>query len=544
MGKNPLASGAAKTLGRRTPRASGLRSSLNSNNMSSAILLHKRVLISGLVSRPELNGTIATAMHWYESKGRYGVLFESGDCISLKAGNLTDLEAERRFDAASDRCIMARSVALDKLASDLRPANLDSLSPPAIATLLAELGHASPKLVLDCCSRIRALLNAAGTMGPWEAFVASSHAAPAVRAMADSILEMTKMQAATLLMDFQALSSGVLGAMDAQACSSWAESMAGQASKELLGTNGVFDAVVWAFLDRCEPGQAAPDTEAFTVITEAKPYKPSREELLLLKRMMDDPASVTATGASRLSAIEAIRRLAMQTPGLDTAGAGLLAFWLSAVSLVRSIALGADDRNDERRAASASARCSLACELGVFECLLTLMDRLGASELSGQQTASSLLSTLVITLDRLICDDGKRVVRDEPWPVHKRRARLASLLAIPSYAAALGAGCVAGDQANHDAIVVDAFRTVQTLIHDGRPCDVQGGDKTSAELADQWEAGVRAHPGIYEALMREAMRKMAGGGARGASPLAVPRECLFDPFATHRIAKNLCRVSP
>ena len=59
--------------------------------MSSAILLHKRVLISGLVSRPELNGTIATAMHWYESKGRYGVLFESGDCISLKAGNLTDL---------------------------------------------------------------------------------------------------------------------------------------------------------------------------------------------------------------------------------------------------------------------------------------------------------------------------------------------------------------------------------------------------------------------------------------------------------------------
>ena len=53
-----------------------------------APLIGKRVLISGLVGRPELNGTHGTAVVWSEERGRYGVRLPGGADVLLKPANL------------------------------------------------------------------------------------------------------------------------------------------------------------------------------------------------------------------------------------------------------------------------------------------------------------------------------------------------------------------------------------------------------------------------------------------------------------------------
>ena len=48
-----------------------------------------RVSISGLNSRPELNGTVGTAVSFEQGRGRYAVQLGSGEKLAVKAGNLS-----------------------------------------------------------------------------------------------------------------------------------------------------------------------------------------------------------------------------------------------------------------------------------------------------------------------------------------------------------------------------------------------------------------------------------------------------------------------
>ena len=61
-------------------------------------LVGKRVDISGLSGRPELNGTTGTATAWVEAKGRYAVRLADGETVALKMANL----AVSSQQAASD----------------------------------------------------------------------------------------------------------------------------------------------------------------------------------------------------------------------------------------------------------------------------------------------------------------------------------------------------------------------------------------------------------------------------------------------------------
>ena len=55
---------------------------------STGALTGKRVLISGLAGRPELNGTRGTALTWSDERGRYAVRLHDGTDVLLKPANL------------------------------------------------------------------------------------------------------------------------------------------------------------------------------------------------------------------------------------------------------------------------------------------------------------------------------------------------------------------------------------------------------------------------------------------------------------------------
>jgi hypothetical protein len=127
-----------------------------------------------------------------------------------------------------------------------------------------------------------------------------------------------------------------------------------------------------------------------------------------------------------------------------------------------------------------------------------------------------LLANLVTTLDRLICDErgpsdkrSRAPSANEAFPPPLRRARLASLRAIPAYGAALGAHCT---DASTDQTVLNAFTTVATLVYDGRPMRPGYEAHKKEELHEQWEQVVKANPVIYAVQMREVARNMAGTG--------------------------------
>ena len=68
-------------------------SSMTPDAAAEAPLLSKRVIISGLSARPELNGTVGVAEKFVPAKGRYGVRINDGSLdgslIALKPANLT-----------------------------------------------------------------------------------------------------------------------------------------------------------------------------------------------------------------------------------------------------------------------------------------------------------------------------------------------------------------------------------------------------------------------------------------------------------------------
>ena len=108
---------------------------------------------------------------------------------------------------------------------------------------------------------------------------------------------------------------------------------------------------------------------------------------------------------------------------------------LIAAGLVSSLALGADLLNPE----DADLRCAKACDDGVIEAMLGIMNRLGDQSPEGpyndsDASAESVLNTTIRALDRLICEDELGIA-----DASKRRERLGSLRAISAYGAALSA---------------------------------------------------------------------------------------------------------
>jgi hypothetical protein len=110
---------------------------------------------------------------------------------------------------------------------------------------------------------------------------------------------------------------------------------------------------------------------------------------------------------------------------------------LIAAGLVSSLALGADLLNPE----DADLRCAKACDDGVIEAMLGIMNRLGDQSPEGpyndsdrHASAESVLNTTIRALDRLICEDELGIA-----DASKRRERLGSLRAISAYGAALSA---------------------------------------------------------------------------------------------------------
>ena len=65
---------------------------------------HSRVLIGGLLSRPELNGKQARVIDYDHGRGRYNVAIQDGETVALKAANLSayDPDAPTWRDKAFD----------------------------------------------------------------------------------------------------------------------------------------------------------------------------------------------------------------------------------------------------------------------------------------------------------------------------------------------------------------------------------------------------------------------------------------------------------
>ena len=54
----------------------------------SAPLVGKRVVVNGMISKPELNGRGGTAISFDDGKGRYSVRLDSGETLAIKSNNL------------------------------------------------------------------------------------------------------------------------------------------------------------------------------------------------------------------------------------------------------------------------------------------------------------------------------------------------------------------------------------------------------------------------------------------------------------------------
>ena len=53
-----------------------------------APLVGKRVVVDGLASKPELNGSKGTATSFDDAKGRYNIQMDAGGMLALKPANL------------------------------------------------------------------------------------------------------------------------------------------------------------------------------------------------------------------------------------------------------------------------------------------------------------------------------------------------------------------------------------------------------------------------------------------------------------------------
>ena len=112
---------------------------LAAGRLGDMLAAKQRVRITGLVGRPELNGTYAKVLCYDEARGRYAVMTEVGrEQLALKRPNLT-LAIESEATAAMADAIAAGSAQQAAIAGGVRPS--------AEVQALLDRGHAA----LEAC---------------------------------------------------------------------------------------------------------------------------------------------------------------------------------------------------------------------------------------------------------------------------------------------------------------------------------------------------------------------------------------------------------